>query len=253
MKIRRKAAKLPPSAPPLYIVGYRSSPPAPEELAIWFDLAYGGPLRLQADAGPSPDAPSLLRAIHGPWEAAIRLTLPAADAEAWQSSLAWGHPNAGQVLLARTSPNKAIDVVLHAARLARGLTLLTGGTAYDLRTQTYLNPSDWRDRPLTQFAARDHMTVEQSDADETGRERFYTKGLTKFGLDELEVFRPMGLSGRPILERLTDIAETIIRSGQSPKVGASLTLPDIGLTLSVTKHRTVPAAEGPVAFREIAW
>nr|MBI3612356.1 hypothetical protein [Nitrospirota bacterium] len=253
MKIRRKAAKLPPSAPPLYIVGYRGSPPAPEELAIWFDLEYGGPLRLQADSGPSPDSPSLLRAVHGPWEAAIRLLLPAADAEAWQESLAWGHPNAGQVFLTRTSPSKAIDSVLHAARLARGLTLLTGGTAYDLRTQTYLNPSDWHDRPLTHFAVRDHMTVEQSDADEAGRERFYTKGLAKFGLDELEVFRPMGLPGRPTSERLTDIAETIIRSGQSPKVGASLPLPGIGLTLSVTKHRTVPTAEGPVAFREVAW
>ncbi|TAJ08301.1 MAG: hypothetical protein EPO61_09340 [Nitrospirae bacterium] len=253
MKIRRKAAKLPPSAPPLYIVGYRSSPPPPEELAIWFNLEYGGPLRLQADPGPSLGGSSQLRAAHGPWEAAIRLLLPAADAEAWQESLAWGHPNAGQVLLMRTSPSKAIDLVLHAARLARGLTLLTGGTAYDLRTQTYLNPSDWQDRPLTQFAACDHMTVEQSDADEAGRERFYTKGLAKFGLDELEVFRPMGLPGRPTSERLTDIAEMIIRLGQSPKVGASLTVPDIGLTLSITKHRTVPAAEGPVAFREVAW
>ena len=253
MKIRRKAAKLPPSAPPLYIVGYRGSSPAPEELAIWFDVEYGGPLRLQADSGPSLGAPPQFRAVHGPWEAAIRLLLPAADAEAWKESLAWGHPNAGQVRLARTAPSKAIDVVLHAARLARGLTLLTGGTAYDLRTQTYLNPSDWQDRPLTQFSAGDHVTVEQSDADKAGRERFYTKGLAKFGLDELEVFRPMGLSGRPTSERLTDIAETIIRLGQSPKVGASLTLPGIGLTLSVTKHRTVPSAEGPLAFREIAW
>ncbi len=252
MKIRRKAAKLPPSAPPLYIVGFRGAPPAPEEFVVWFDLEYGGPLRIQADPGPSPGPPSF-RATHGPWEAAIRLLLPAADAEGWRESLAWGHPNAGQVLLTRTSPSKAIDLVLHAARLARGLTLLTGGTAYDLRTQTYLNPSDWQDRPLAQFAAQDHITVEQADADETGRERFYTKGLAKFGLDELEVFRPMGLSGRPTSERLTAIAEEIIRLGQSPKVGASLPLPGIGLTLSVTKHRTVPSAEGPVAFREVAW
>lgn len=252
MKIRRKAAKLPPSAPPLYVVGFRGAPPAPEEFAVWFDLEYGGPLRIQADPGPPP-APSSFRATHGPWEVAIRLLLPAADAEGWKESLAWGHPNAGQVLLTRTSPNKAIDLVLHAARLARGFTLLTDGTAYDLRTQTYWNPSDWQDRPLAQFAAQDHITVEQADADETGRERFYTRGLAKFGLDELEVFRPMGLSGRPTSERLTDIAEEIIRVGQSLKVGASLPLPGIGLTLSVTKHRTVPSAEGPVAFREVAW
>lgn len=253
MKIRRKAAKLPPSAPPLYIVGYRGSPPAPEELALWFDVEYGGPLRLQADSGSPLGAPPQLRAAHGPWEAAIRLLLPTADAEAWQESLAWGHPNTGQVLVTRTSPNKAIDLVLHAARLARGLTLLTGGTAYDLRTQTYLNPSDWQDRPLTQFAAHDHIAVEQSDADKAGRDRFYTKGLTKFSLDELEVFRPIGLSGRSTLEQLASIAEEIVRLGQAPKVGASLPLPGIRLTLSVARHRTVPDATGPVAFREISW
>jgi hypothetical protein len=252
MKIRRKAAKPSPFAPPLYIVGYRGASPEPRELAVWFDLEYGGPLKVQpaeATTGPNP----LFRATHGPWDATIRLQVQTADAEAWQESLAWGHSLAGQVFPGKTAPSRIIDLVLHAARLARGLTLLTGGTAYDLRTQAYLNPSDWQDRSLAQFSAQDHITVEQADADETGRERFYTKGLAKFGLDELEVFRPMGLSGRPTSERLTDIAEEIIRLGQSLKVGASLPLPGIGLTLSVTKHRTVPSAEGPVAFREVAW
>ncbi|MDE3019542.1 MAG: hypothetical protein KGI53_11030 [Nitrospirota bacterium] len=253
MKIRRKAPKLSPSAPPLYVVGYRGSPPAPEELAVWFDVEYGGPLRIQPVTGSPSGQSSHLRATHGPWEATLSLLLPAADAEAWQESLAWGHACAGQISLPRASPGKAVDLVLFAARLARGLTLLTGGTAYDLRTQTYLNPSDWQDRPLTQFAAQDHISVEQSDADAEGRERFYTKGLAKFGLDELELFRPMGLPGRPTLERLTDVAEEIVRLGQSPKVGASLPLPNIGLTLSVVKHRTVPTGNDPVAFREISW
>jgi hypothetical protein len=97
------------------------------------------------------------------------------------------------------------------------------------------------------------VTVGQADADETGCERFYTKGLTKFGLDELETFRPLGLSGRPVLERLASIAEAVILLGQSPKVGTSLPLPGVGLTLAVAKHRTVPDATGPVPFREIAW
>lgn len=252
MKIRRKAAKRPASAVPLYVLGYGGTPPIPEELAVWFDLEYGGPLRIKADPGPSPDLPCL-RATHGPWEAALRLSLPAADAEDWRESLAWGHAQAGQVLLTKTQPGQAVDLVLHAARLARGVTLLTGGTAYDVRSQAYLNPADWQDRPLTQFIARDHIAVEQADADGTGRERFHTRGLAKFGLDELEVFRPMGLPGRPTVEQLAAIAEEIVRLGHSPKVGASLSLPGIGLTLSVTKHRTVPEATGPVAFREITW
>ncbi|MFM8552338.1 MAG: hypothetical protein ACKOCD_08540 [Nitrospiraceae bacterium] len=252
MKIRRKAPKLSSSAPPLYVVGYRGAPPAPEELAIWFDLEYGGPLNLRP-VGEMAQPYPLLRAIHGPWEATIQLLLPAAEADAWQESLAWGHTQAGQVLVTRTSPNKALDTVLHAARLARGMTLLTGGTAYDLRAQTYLNPSDWQDRPLTRFTAHDHIAVEQADADDPGLDRFHTKGLAKFGLDELEVFRPKGLSSRPILEQLADIAGEILRLGQVPKVGASLTLPMLGIVLSITKHRTLPSAEGPVAYREIIW
>jgi len=253
MKIRRKAAKLPPSASPLYIVGYTGSLPLSEELALWFDLEYGGPLRIKPDSGPSSEPTSLLRATHGPWETAVRLCLSAAEADAWATSLGWRHTQVGLIALPRAAPGKAIDLVLHAARLARGFVLLTDGTAYDVSAQTYLNPSDWTDRPLTQFIARDHMTVEHGDPDDAGRERFYTQGLSKFGLDELEVFRPMALSSRSTLERLAEIAEAILRLGRSPAVGTTLSLSDIGVTLSIVKHRTVPSAQGPVAVREIAW
>lgn len=207
----------------------------------------------QSLAIPVLEPTHLVHAVHGPWEAAFQSLLAEQDCRTWQEGLGWGHERAGQVIPATISPGKAADLVLHAARLARGLTLLTEGTAYDLRSQAYLNPSDWKDKSLEHFMTGDHVTVEQGEPTEAGLERFHTRGLTKFGLDELETFRPRGLSSRPIMERLAEAADELIRLGRSPTVGASVPLPLSGATIQILRHRTVASPHGPVPVREISW
>jgi len=253
MRIRRKPPKAARPAVPAYVIGYAGAPPSPEELQAWFDLEYGGPLSLRTLSGQTPGSGAPLQAIHGPWQATLQVLLAPSDCETWKDLLGWGHVQAGQVLPAPVVPARAVDLVLHTARLARGLTLLTQGTAYDLGTQTYLNPSDWSDRPLEEFRTGDHVTVEQGEAGDSGRERLSTRGLLKFGLDELEVFRPIGLSTRPAIERLADVAAEIIRLGRAPSVGASLSLPALDVTIQVVRHRTVPSSTGPIPYREITW
>jgi hypothetical protein len=250
MKIRRKPSKLARHAQPLYVIGYSSPPPQLAEVRAWFDRAYGGPLTFKEDfAGPS----ALTLAGHGPWNAAFQASLSPEEASSWMERLHWGHPRAGLVLPTSAPTSKSIDLILHAARLARGLTLLTGGTAYDVVTHTYLNPSDWKDRPLDLFKIDDHLVVDQEESGDSGSERFYTRGLTKFKLDELETFRPRGLPGQPVLESLRDIADEILQAGYPLKVGTTLEIPRLGLTLQITRHRTTAPAEGSVPIREITW
>ena len=262
MKIRRKAAKPTRSGRPLYVIGYSNDPPTLPSLQVWFDLDYGGPLRLTDARGQGPVTPvaglpmSAVMATHGPWSVALELAASDAEAQAWKDRVGWGHPHAGQVIPASTTPANACDLVLHAARLARGMTLLTEGTAYDTHTGSYLNPSDWQDRPLSQFTASDHITIVQGvqgEADKPGTEWFHTLGLTKFGRDEIETFRPLGLSSQPVIDRLTDIATELIRLGRQPKVGETLSLAEVNLAVTTLRHRTTPLAGNPVALREIKW
>jgi len=250
MKIRRKPTKLARHARPLYIIGYSSPPPQPEEVRAWFDLEYGGPLTFKGDHVGSS---ALVLASHGPWNAAFQISLPSEEATAWKERLNWGHPRAGLVLPTSAPASQSIDLILHAARLARGLALLTGGTAYDVIAHTYLNPSDWKDRPLDRFKAGDHLVVDQEESGDPGSERFYTRGLTKFKLDELETFRPLGLPSRPVLENLRDIADEVLQAGHCPKVGTTLEIPRLGLTLQIIRHRTIASSDGSVPIREIVW
>lgn len=255
MKIRRKLPKVSRTARPLYVIGYPDAPPLPDELQSWFDLEYGGPLQLKEGLRPgSADTASVpVVATHGPWDAALLIALPASEVGAWKDQLGWSHPLAGCVFPTTGTPGKAPDLVLHAARLARGLALLTDGTAYDLVTGSYLNPSDWTDRPLSQFLAVDHITVSHTESPDQERDWFYTKGLAKFGLDELETFRPKGLPSRPVLDSLTAIAEALLLSGRSPNVGASVSFEGLGLTVKVLNHRTASPSDPPFTLREISW
>jgi hypothetical protein len=255
MRIRRKSPKPSRSSRPLYIVGFSGAAgaPTPSELQYWFDLEYGGPLRLQPAAGnQTQDEPSHLVAAHGPWSVTID-TLAADEAQTWKAMLEWGHPSAVQVVPMAAQTLHRIDQALHAARIARGLTLLSQGTTYDVLSVQYLNPSDWRDRSLTQFAARDHVSIRQTEAASPDQEWFSTQGMTKFGLDELEAFRPRGLSATPVTETLTDIAEALIRQGQIPKVGTVLSLPELGLSVEILRHRTAVIGGATVPLREINW
>lgn len=150
-------------------------------------------------------------------------------------------------------PSQGGDAILHAARLARGLTLLTDGTTYDVVMQSYFNPSDWKDRPLDRFRVSDHVTVVHADAVQTDAEWVYTRGLSKFGLDEIETFRPIGLPIDDVMKTLADIAEEIIRHGHAPNVGLTLPLPALGLAIRVVRHRTAFPGESPLPLREITW
>lgn len=244
MKIRKKLPKPSGSGQPLYIIGYSSPAPSAAELHMWFDLEYGGPLKLR-------ESGETMIATHGPWN--VQVQLASSQADAWSEQLDWRHTHAGVILRPSVTPQQASDLVLFAARLARGLTLLTQGTAYDTITHTYLNPSDWTDRPLDRFRTADHVTVAQTDSPDPQTDWFHTLGLSKFGLDELEVFRPVGLPSRPTLETLAHIADEMVRIGRSPNVGTTVPLPLLGLSIAVTRHRTAAPAGLSLPFREINW
>lgn len=252
MKIKRKPPKSPRAGRPLYLVGYSTPPPPLVELQVWFDLEYGGPLRIGPASQKQEGHGAGTLATHGPWSATLYPELTKQDAEAWRSGLSWSHESAAAVIPSSATPANACDHVLHAARLARGLTLMTDGTAYDVATGTYLNPSDWSDRRLAVFQLGDHVAVNQAESDRPGYDWFHTLGLAKFGRDELETYRPAGLPDRPVHDRLLEIAEELQRQGLQPRVGATVSCgPDV--RVSVLRHRTIPVSGAAVGVREIAW
>ena len=246
MKIRKKAPKPAPAKPPLYVIGYRGTPPSLEELTIWYDLQYGGPLTW-ADRAEGRGSAS-----HGPWRAHVLTNLPTSEAAHWQQVLSWDHHELGAVSFSSASPSTIADTVLVAARLARGLTLLTLGTAFDVASQEYLKPSDWNDRPLEVFVTADHVTVQHSETDDHSFEWFYTLGLTKFGLDELEVIQPRGLPDRETIALLHCAADAVLRKGHNQKVGCTMDLHALAHTIRFIKHRTAAPTGRMMAFRQIS-
>jgi hypothetical protein len=246
VRIRKKSAKPALSKPPFYLIGYSFSAPSADEVVIWYDLEYGGPLRLQS--GSLPDT---LLAMHGPWQSWLTIALPPDEAASLTDSVDWTHRNVGRVTPAPAGPALIADTVLFAARLARGLTLLTQGTALDLITQRYSNPSDWRDHPLVQFLLRDHLHVTQHDADHDGYEWFRTAGLSKFGLDELEMRQPQGLPHAFPIQVLEEAAEHALHGGHNLKVGTSVFLPILGRNITVVKHHTASSPQAHRIFRQV--
>ena len=115
-----------------------------------YDQAYGGPLRIVHE----DRAPDSWQVTHGPWSAHIVIPLPSTHTAGLVDQLAWEHDKVGAIAPAVMPPREMPETLLLAARLARGLTLLTQGTAYDIATQQYLNPSDWQDRGLEAFSGR---------------------------------------------------------------------------------------------------
>jgi hypothetical protein len=247
MRIRKKTPKPSARRPPLYFIGYRGTVSAPEELKAWYDLEYGGPLVLRADQ----QATESWHATHGPWTAHIVIPLPATHIAGLKEQLAWEHEHVGAVAPSLMPPRDMPDSILFSARLARGLTLLMQGTAYDITTNQYVNPSDWQDRPLTHFIVSDHIPVLRGDDEQNSRIWCYTLGLSKFGVDELEMFLPLGLPDQPAREMLTDTADELTRTGQSPKVGSHIRLGLSGQNVTITNHRTAAPAGRMVGFREI--
>lgn len=246
MRIRKKSPKSVSTKPPLYVIGYSFSAPSSDELKVWYDLEYGGPLALQAG-----NRPGALSAAHGPWHAWLTISLSAEEAGVFTQTVAWDHRHAGTVTPATTTPTLVADMVLLAARLARGLTLLTQGTALDLVTQRYSNPSDWGDRPLTFFQSRDHIDVTQGESEDESHDWFHTSGMSKFGLDELETKQPKGLPGSLPMQALADAADFILQQGRNPTVGSVISIPSLGRNLAIVNHRTATVQNSHRIFRRL--
>jgi hypothetical protein len=258
VKIKRKASHAAKPGRPTFVVGYSFAAPTATDLRFWFDLEYGGPLKLQSEhvspsAARPPSTAEWIAVSHTTWVATLCLTLPSEQAETWKEQLGWGHPMAALIMQRHAPPGQAFDTHLFSSRLARGLTLLTEGTTYDLATGAFLNPSDWKDRPLVSFRLADHISVLQADSVDPSHEHFQTHGLSKFGMDELETLSPQGLPAHSTMDRLLQIAEELLRSGQNPRVGSTIALPFLALDVHVIAHRTVPHARGPLSIRRIGW
>jgi len=244
MKIRRKAPKAPPAKLPAYVIGYRGTPPAPTELKFWFDLEYGGPLKWT-------DAAEHAVASHLMWQALVTLALPSADADRWAQHSGWDHPSAATVVVP-SSAKASIDLIVHGARLARGLTLLTQGTAFDPATGRHFNPSDWSDRRLEAFDADDHIAViEQESTDGDLRQWLFTRGLRRFGYDELEYFHPRGLNAAPVRAMLLAAAAELILRPRATNVGSLIEVIDPPTRVTIVRHRTVSLADGTLIVREL--
>jgi hypothetical protein len=125
------------------------------------------------------------------------------------------------------------------------------GTAHDIVTNQYVNPSDWQDRPLTHFVAVDHIPIMQGEDEPNHRSWCYTLGLSKFGVDELEMFLPLGLPDQPARDLLRGTADELTRIGQSPKVGSRIRIELLGQNIEIANHRTAAPAGRMLSFREI--
>ncbi|MDP9132662.1 MAG: hypothetical protein M3M98_05950 [Nitrospirota bacterium] len=246
MKIRKKTPKSAQVKPPLYLLGYHDAPPSLDELKSWYDVQYGGPLTYLKSEPGYP-----VSTHHGPWHAQLLTRLSEADAAQWHRILSWDHRAVGTVSPTGATPSTIPDTVLVVARLARGLTLLTQGTAFDVMCQEYLNPSDWNDRPLDVFRGRDHITVQHNENDDDSSDWFHTLGLTKFGLDELEVIQPRGLPETETIALLTSAADRVLRAGHNQKIGNTMDLTDLAQTIRFIKHRTATPGGRLVTFRQI--
>ncbi|GJL59581.1 MAG: hypothetical protein NPIRA03_24380 [Nitrospirales bacterium] len=232
---------------PAFLVGWtHGHPPPPGYIAAWFDEAYGGPLRIRFLASTGHHH---FEAAHTNWIAEINIEPSPAIVEQWQSRLQWEQTQLA-LLFPPTTATDRRDVLLHVARMARGVTLLTEGTTYDVATGTYLNPSDWRDRNLEVFRITDHVQVEHHEDVHRARMWFHSRGLTKFGLDEIETFRSTGLSSREVKDTVLRVADHLIEQGKNPKVGERIVLDGSGLQVMVVRHRTDPLYGAPLAFRE---
>ena len=237
--------------PPTYLIGYAARDPLPPGfLAAWFDQEYGGPLTIRL---PQDLRATVFEAHHGPWAALVDTSLPSSVADPWHERLGWSHTRAAQVLPHRMPGRDSRDMALHVARLARGLTLLTGGTAHDTTTETYLNPSDWTERTLREFHVADHLRIDQVSGRDQGRVWFHTRGLSKFGLADIETYRPIGLSEHPVIEILSEIADTLIGMGKAPNVGEGFAVSGINRIVRVVRYRTDQSYGIRLNLREVEW
>jgi len=246
-KIKKK--KPTSQALPAFLIGWtHGEPPPPGYLAAWFDQLYGGPLQIRF---LSANGHQHFETAHTNWKAHVQLAPSAQIVEQWQGRLQWEHRHLAQLLApAQTHPDRQ-DTVLHLARIARGLTLLMEGTTYDVATGVYSNPSDWKDRDLDVFQIHDHVQVEQHEQSQQRRMWLHTRGLSKFGFDEIEMFQSVALSSRESEAMLYEVVCQLMAHGKNPKIGEHISFGGEGRQVEVVRHRTDPIYGIPLAFREV--
>ncbi len=246
-KIKKKKPAT--SGLPAFVIGWtHGDSPPPGYLAAWFDQRYGGPLHVRF---LSKDGHHVFEASHTSWSAHINIAPWADQVAQWEGRLHWDHSHLGCIFTPTNPPSDRQEVVRHVARIAKGLTLLTDGTAYDVATGSYVNPSDWQDRDLEIFRVTEHVQVEEREDVSQGRVWFHTRGLSKFGLEEVEMFQPIGVPSRETHKILEHVTHHLIDSGTNPKVGACLEVDEEGRMGEIVRHRTDPIFGVPVAFREL--
>lgn len=247
-KIKKKKSGT--QALPAFLIGWtHGEPPPPGYLGAWFDKLYGGPLAIRF---LSANGHNHFEAAHTNWKAQVQLVPSKEVVAQWQGRLQWEHRHLAQVFALPKPQVDRQDEVLHLARIARGLTLLLEGTAYDVAAGVYLNPTDWKDRDLNMFHINDHVQVEQQEQMQHMRMWLHTRGLIKFGLDEVESFQPIGLSGKEQECMLYDVAGHLLIHGKNPKVGEQIPFGgETGGQVEVVRHRTDPLYGIPLAFREV--
>ncbi len=247
-KIKKKKSGT--QALPAFLIGWtHGEPPPPGYLGAWFDKLYGGPLAIRF---LSANGHNHFEAAHTNWKAQVQLVPSKEVVAQWKGRLQWEHRHLAQVFAVPKPQVDRQDEVLHLARIARGLTLLLEGTAYDVAAGIYQNPSDWNDRDLAVFQIEDHVQVEQQEQMSHMRMWLHTRGLSKFGLDEVESFHPIGVSGNDWEAMLYDVAGHLLRNGKNPKVGEQIPFGrETGEQVEVVRHRTDPLYGIPLAFREV--
>lgn len=246
-KIKKKKSAS--QALPAFLLGWtHGEPPPPGYLTAWFDQQYGGPLQIRF---LSSNGHHHFEAVHTNWKAQVQLAPSAQIVEQWQGRLQWDHRHLAQLMVPAKAQADRQDEVLHLARVARGLTLLMEGTTYDVAMGLYRNPSDWKDRDLEVFQIEDHVQVEQQEQIQHMQVWLHTRGLTKFGLDEIETFFPIGLSAVESEDILYSVARQLMVHAKNPKVGEHIYFGGAGRQVEVVRHRTDPFYGTPLPLREI--
>ena len=129
-KIKKKKTSPKKQVLPAFVIGFtHTDPPPPGYLSAWFNQLYGGPLDIQF---ASQTAHAQFEAVHTSWHTGVNTDLPQGEAENWQERLQWTHSRHAAVYQLQNVGQDKRDVALHVARIARGMTLLTEGTAYDV-------------------------------------------------------------------------------------------------------------------------
>ena len=250
-KIRRHVPAQHRHISPAFVIGYSHHEPPPAGfLAAWFTQTFEEQLDIMF---PTMDGTTTFDAVLHHRKAHVTAQCAMDVASAWSNRLEWIHTQVAEVYPSKTSQGHDREQVLYLARLARGLTELTEGTAYDLGMQTYINPSDWMTQPLDQFRLVDHLRVEHVERAHEGRVWFHTRGLGKFGFEEIETYKGSGLPVAPVIETLTCIAEAIILRGHALRNGESIAIHSTGKVADVVRYRTDSTYGLQLNLREVVW